>query len=96
MKLDKKFVLASILSYSLIFPAGICGAEPVRLSLAESIHMALAGNESIESADAQREAADHALQAARRSKGPVVSWSAQAYKIGGRNYKSANDAHDAY
>ena len=96
MKLDKKFVLASILSYSLIFPAGICGAEPVRLSLAESIHMALAGNESIESADAQREAADHALQAARRSKGPVVSWSSQAYKIGGRNYKSANDAHDAY
>lgn len=96
MKLNKKFVLASILSYSLALPAGICGAEQVQLTLAESISMALSGDESIESADAQREAAVHALKAAKRSKGPVFSWNAQASKIGGRNYKSANDAHDAY
>ena len=96
MKLNKKFVLASILSYSLALPPGICGAEQVQLTLAESISMALAGDESIESADAQREAASHALKAARRSKGPVFSWNAQAAKIGGRNYQSANDAHDAY
>ena len=96
MKLNKKFVLVGLVSCSLALPSGICGAEQVQLTLAESISMALSGDESIESADAQREAAVHALKAAKRSKGPVFSWNAQASKIGGRNYQSANDAHDAY
>ena len=96
MKLNKKMVLVGAISCSLALPSGICGAEQVQLTLAESISMALSSDESIESADAMREAASHALKAARRSKGPVFSWNAQASKIGGRNYKAANDAHDAY
>ncbi|TYZ31099.1 TolC family protein [Selenomonas caprae] len=96
MKLNNTLYLASILSCSLAISSGICSAEQVQLSLDESISMALADDASIESADAQREAADHALKAARRNKGPIVSWNSQAYKIGGRNYQSANDAHDAY
>ena len=70
--------------------------EALPLSLAESIGMALDTDESIEAAQARREAAKWNLAAARRAKGPTVSWNSQAYKIGGRNYKSANDAHDAY
>ncbi len=97
--LKNKLLLASILGCTLVFSAKVCGAEglsTVHLSLAESIRMALDTDESIESSAAQREAAWHNLRALRRSKGPVVSWTSQAYRIGGRNYKSANEAHDEY
>lgn len=97
--LKNKLLLAGILSCTLVFSAKACGAEElstVHLSLAESIRMALDTDESIESSAAQREAAWHNLRAIRRSKGPVVSWTSQAYRIGGRNYKSANEAHDEY
>ncbi|WP_303840498.1 TolC family protein [Selenomonas ruminantium] len=97
--LKNKLLLAGILSCTLVFSAKVCGAEElstVHLSLAESIRMALETDESIESSAAQREAAWHNLRAIRRSKGPVVSWTSQAYRIGGRNYKSANEAHDEY
>ena len=95
MKLNNTLYLASILSCSLAISSGICSAEQVQLSLDESISMALADDASIESADAQREAADHALKAAIRNKGLIVSGNSQSYKIGGRNYESAYDAHDA-
>jgi len=97
--LNKNLFLASIISCTVIFSAKVCGAEElssIHLTLAESIRMALDSDEGIESADARREAAVHNLRAARRSKGPVVSWNAQASRIGGRNYQSANDAHDLY
>ncbi|MBR2214877.1 MAG: TolC family protein [Selenomonadaceae bacterium] len=97
--LKKKIVLVGFLSCTLAFSASVCGAgEPatIRLSLADSIRMALATDESIESSDAQRDAAWHNLRSARRSKGPVVSWNSQAYRIGGRNYESANESHDEY
>ena len=97
--LKNKLLLAGILSCTLVVSAKVCGAEElstVHLSLAESIRMALDTDESIESSAAQRESAWHNLRAIRRSKGPVVSWTSQAYRIGGRNYKSANEAHDEY
>ena len=97
--LKNKLLLAGILGCTLVVSAKVCGAEglsTVHLSLAESIRMALDTDESIESSTAQREAAWHNLRAIRRSKGPVVSWTSQAYRIGGRNYKSANEAHEAY
>ena len=97
--LKNKLLLASILGCTLVVSAKVCGAEglsTVHLSLAESIRMALDTDESIESSAAQREAAWHNLRALRRSKGPVVSWTSQAHRIGGRNYESANEAHEAY
>ena len=97
--LKNKLLLAGILGCTLVVSAKVCGAEglsTVHLSLAESIRMALDTDESIESSAAQREAAWHNLRAIRRSKGPVVSWTSQAHRIGGRNYQSANDAHDEY
>jgi len=53
--------------------------------------MALATDEGLEASAAQREAALHSLRSARRSKGPVISWTSQAYKIGGRNYVLTSD-----
>ena len=72
------------------------GTGTVRLSLAECIGLALDTDESIEAAEAGREAARWNLSAARRAKGPNVSWNAQAYRIGGRNYGSAKRAHSLY
>ena len=95
MKINRLF-LSGAIGCALAFQPPACGAEPVYLTLADSISMALERDESIDSAEAQREATEHAFKAARRSKGPTVSWSSQAYKIGGRNYESANDVHDAY
>ena len=95
MKINR-LVLSGVIGCILAFQSMTCGAEPVRLTLADSINMALASDEGIESAEAQREASEHALKAARRSKGPTVNWSSQAYKIGGRDYEALNDAYDAY
>ena len=97
--LKKNLLLAGILGCALVCSARACGAEgasPRHLTLEESIRMALATDEGLEASAAQREAALHSLRSARRSKGPVISWTSQAYKIGGRNYESANDSHDAY
>ena len=71
-------------------------AEPVELSLAESIAMALAADESIAAAEAGQRAAGFGLSAARRAKGPVLSWRSEAYRIGGDSYESAKEAHSAY
>ena len=95
MKINRLF-LAGAIGCALVFQPPVCGAEPVRLTLADSIHMALESDESIESAEAQREASEHAFHAASRSNGPSVNWSSQAYRIGGRDYLASNDAHDAY
>ena len=97
--LKKKSLFTGILICALVCSARVCGAkEPpsVHLTLDESIRMALATDAGLEASDAQREAAWHSLRAAWRSKGPVISWNSQAYRIGGRNYESANDSHDAY
>ncbi len=96
LNINRKIFFAGILSCALALPWGVCGAKPMRLTLAESIGMALSSDESIETSEAQREAADQALRAARRSTGPTVAWESQAYRIGGRDYESANDSHDAY
>ncbi|MBQ1510367.1 MAG: TolC family protein [Selenomonadaceae bacterium] len=70
--------------------------EPVSLTLADSIGMALATSESIDGAEASRREAKWSLSAARRATGPSVGWNAQALRIGGKNYRSANEAHDRY
>ena len=69
---------------------------PVRLSLAESIGLALDTDETIEAAEASRKAARWDLSAARRAKGPSITWNSQAYRIGGRNYRSARMSHAKY
>ncbi|SFW50610.1 TolC family protein [Selenomonas ruminantium] len=61
--------------------------EPVQLTLAQSIEMALATDERIEAAQAGRDAAKWSLSATRRSTGPSVTWNSQAYRIGGENYR---------
>ena len=100
----KKLILASFVAFSCL--VGEAGAEPygdgqetgspVKLTLAESIEMALDTDESIGASEAGRDAAKWQLSAARRGKGPSISWTSQALRIGGRNYEGANEAHAQY
>ena len=69
--------------------SGTAGAEPLRLSLAESVEMALASDQTIVSAEADAAASAWQMRSARRAAGPTVSWGAQAYSIGGRDYREA-------
>lgn len=71
-------------------------SEPVQLTLAQSIEMALETDERIEAAQAGTEVAKWGLSAVRRTRGPSVNWNSQAYRIGGNNYRAANAAHDQY
>ena len=70
--------------------------EPMQLTLAQSIEMALLADERIEAAQAGKESAKWGLSAIRRSRGPNISWSSEVYRIGGKDYEAANDAHEAY
>ncbi|ORT99734.1 outer membrane efflux protein [Anaerovibrio sp. JC8] len=95
-KISGAKALAVLLSTALLMSGGIAQAENMPLSLADSIDMALDTSDAIEASEAGRRAAKWTLSAARHSTGPVVSWNSQAYKIGGRSYENANDAHDMY
>lgn len=97
--LKKKIISVSLLSCVLFFSAKVCDGQepsPVRLSLAESIRMALDTDDGIEFSKAQREGVSHYLKALKRSKGPTLAWTSQASRIGGRNYQSSNEAHEEY
>ena len=71
-------------------------ASAMPLSLNESIELALRNDESIEAAEYSRESAKWNLSVARRQAGPTLEWSSQAYKIGGRDYRSYREAHKRY
>lgn len=66
------------------------------LSLNESIEMALKNDETIEAAEHSRETAKWNLSATRRQAGLSLSWSSQAFRIGGDDYKLYNERHDLY
>jgi len=87
----KKALLLAAAASSLFW--GQCDAA-VRLSLAESVDMALATHENIEMAEAARDAAKWNLSAARRATGLSFSWSSQATRIGGRYYQSLRRRYD--
>ncbi len=70
------------------------GDAAVRLSLAESVDMALATHENIEMAQAARDAAKWNLSAARRATGFNLGWQSTANRIGGRSYKSYRRSYD--
>lgn len=82
---------------SIIFATNFSASEAaVPLTLEESIQLALTNDEQIAAALADTKSARWSLSAARRQGGPTLSWSSNAYKIGGRDYRAYNDAHDAY
>ncbi len=80
--MKKNLLLAAVL---LTLSIGHSDAA-VRLSLAESVDMAIATHETIEAARAAQEEARWNLSAARRSSGLKISWQSQANHIGGRSY----------
>ena len=88
----KKFLITLIIS---IF-VGNFSVQAMPLSLSESIQLALENDESIESAEYNREIAKWNLSAVRRQVGPKLIWNSEAYKIGGRDYRSAREAHKKY
>ena len=88
----KKFLFALVI---FIF-GGNFSAQAMPLTLSESIELALEKDENIKSAKYNRESAKWILSATRRQSGPTLVWNSEAYKIGGRDYKSANEAHRKY
>lgn len=65
-------------------------AEEVALSLEESVQMALDYSRTVSSAEANADAAEGKLSSARRSAGPKLSWSSQAYHVSGSDYREAD------
>ncbi len=88
----KKF-LAAIIFFNFLWTSS---ANAMDLSLSESIERALATDENISAAEFGRESAKWNLSAARRQFGLTFGWSSQAYKIGGRSYRSYREAHKHY
>ena len=94
--LMKKSLAKKILAtFSIFFAANFSQAAAVPLTLQESIQLALANDKQIASAVADTKSARWNLSSARRLFGPTVSWASNAYKIGGRDYRAYNDAHNA-
>jgi len=94
MKFYQKIKKSAILAMLASLLMNTASARP--LSLSESVERALELNENIESAEHSRETAKWQLSAARRQFGPTFGWSSRAEKIGGRDYRSANEAHEKY
>ena len=66
------------------------------LSLSECIELALENDESIVSAEYNRESAKWNLSTIRRQGGPTLGWNSSAYRIGGRDYDNYNERHKYY
>lgn len=89
-----KKILAAV---SIFLTANFSQTEAaVPLTLQESIQLALTNDEQIAAALADTKSARWNLSSARRSFGPTISWSSQALKIGGRDYRDYNERHNAY
>lgn len=78
---------------------GIClmptfAAESVDITLADSIQMALKNNHTIKESLYDVESAQWKLAEASRSKGPSISWSSTAEKLGGGVYENTAYNHE--
>lgn len=93
----KKSLAKKILAtFSIFFAANFGAVEAaVPLTLQESIQLALTNDKQIASAVADTKSARWYLSGARRYFGPTLSWSSQAFRIGGRDYRDYNEAHNA-
>ena len=92
--MNQKFLLGMFTLIPLFFFENAEAA--MKLSVAESVELAFQNNDSITQAEANKNTAKWNLSAARRAKGPTIQWSSQAYRIGGRDYRSAKTEHDLY
>ncbi len=88
-QMKKAFLLTGFIGI-LTFGRG----EAVSLTLAESVSMALASHEQIESAEAARDAAKWNFSAARRATGPSLQWQGKGTRIGGESYASQRNYYD--
>ena len=92
--MNKKIFCGVLAAIPLIFFGNADAA--MKLSVAESVDLAFQNNDSITQAEANKDSAKWNLSAARRSAGPSIQWNSQAYRIGGRDYRSANHSHELY
>ena len=65
-------------------------AEPLVLTLDDSIRMTLETDEAIDAAKASQKAAKWTLSSARRASGIGLQWTSSGYRNGGRDYRSGN------
>ena len=90
MDLKTKGTLAGRLACALALSAAIglfaapVSAETVKISLADSVQMALANNRTIKQSLADVDAAHEQLHVANRSAGPLLTWDWTAARVGGK------------
>ena len=90
MDLKTKGTLAGRLACALALSAAIglfaapVSAETVKISLADSVQMALANNRTIKQSLADVDAAHEQLHVANRSAGPWLTWDWTAARVGGK------------
>ena len=75
---------------------GIVPVAATPLTLEESVALALKNNESITVGEQGIKKAEWDLKYIRRTKGPRLTWSGTAARIGGKAYENANAAHNNY
>lgn len=83
----KKIFTALATAAIFLIPNATSAAENVTLTLDDAIELALKNNRLIEQSNEEREMARWGLSAARRSTGPVLSWSSSFNHIGGKFYR---------
>lgn len=93
MNLRKK-ILAAAAVWGICCPSPVGAAVP--LTLAESVEMALANNEVVAIGEHNVEEAAWTHKLRRRTKGPRVTWSSAAARIGGKYYEGLNRNHELY
>lgn len=89
--MNKKQLALKCLTGVLLFGSVCLSAEAatLKLSIADSVTRALALDPAILAAEANAEAASWQLLSAKRAKGPKLTWSSQAFYLGGKDYENA-------
>ena len=88
-KFAKRLARALALTAAIGLFTGTVSAETVKVSLSDSVQMALDNNRTIKESLTDVDSARWALSKANRSMGPTLTWESTANRIGGEAYDQA-------
>ena len=88
-KFAKRLARALALTAAIGLFTGTVSAETVKVSLSDSVQMALDNNRTIKESLTDVDSARWALSKANRSMGPTLTWESTANRIGGEAYEQA-------
>jgi len=88
-KFAKRLARALALTAAIGLFTGTVSAETVKVSLSDSVQMALENNRTIKQALTDVDAAHALLAQANRTMGPTLTWQTSANRVGGEAYKGS-------